>query len=463
MSTPELRIFVSSTTEDLKESCRPIAIDTIRMYESEHVSPVVMEDWVYEHDNAVLICQQELLKSSHYMGIFAYRHGWVPIQYNDKQKSITELEYDWAIEHHKPHRMFILIPQKGTKIDDLLQVKVGVCTPAEYDAQQAFLRRVKQNENICCFFEDLEDLRKRIRLMINRWRMINDSLLNHIKGLQYAANTGITETTEAPIVLKSIVRPQSFKREYGHRKHREQFVSILSNIEESSDTAGACFIIHGAEDHGHDELIDDLRRKLPPECCNFQLPCTSLTGNTAGSFFDQLANWLANEDEVASPVEMASAADVANMLKQKKLVYQHVVLQVHDINDFQGGIKGFLTDFWQPLIVALGHTDAFRLIVFVTVIGSIPDDCQHLFWQQTEDDDDLYEFNPKQAVVLPEIKPFSQKEIAAWLKSAFPTIDHARVQAEATNIFRRTNGLPIKVYRELQKLHSSTKRVSYAR
>lgn len=463
MTTSEIRIFVSSTTEDLKESCRPIAIDAIRMHATVHVSAAVMEDWIYEHDDAVLICRRELQNSSHYMGLFAYRRGWIPAKHNDERKSITELEYDWAARHLSPRRMFILMPEKDTKIAIELRIKAGGQTAAEYDAQQAFLHRVRQNGN-CCFFKDLDDMQQRIRFMINRWRTVKDSLLDHVEELRRAASDDPNATAEVPIIRRASARPQSFKREHGHRKHREQFVTILSNIEESAATPGACFIIHGAEDHGHDELIDDLRRKLPPECCNLQLTCTSFTGaNTARSFFDQLANWLADDDEDVSPAAMASAAEVAGLLKQKKLIYQHVVLQVHDVTDFQGGLKAFLTDFWQPLVTALARADAFRLILFVAVTGPIPDDCQPLFWQAAEADDDLYEFNPMQAVVLPKIKPFSQKEIAAWLKSAFPGVEDAHVQAEAANIFRRTKGLPVKVYRELQKLHPSTKRVSYAR
>ena len=99
------RIYISSTYSDLKEY-RENVYQTLRRMQHDAVA---MEDYVATGQHPPLDkCLADVAKSDLYVGIFAWRYGYIPDEGNPQQKSITELEYRQAQQLGKPCFIFLL-------------------------------------------------------------------------------------------------------------------------------------------------------------------------------------------------------------------------------------------------------------------------------------------------------------------------------------------------------------------
>ncbi|HLL76379.1 MAG TPA: DUF4062 domain-containing protein [Pyrinomonadaceae bacterium] len=87
------RIYISSTYSDLKE-CREAVAQILRSGRHEVIA---MEDYVAADQRPLDKCLADVERCDIYVGIFAWRYGFVPGSYNPEQKSITELEYRHAV------------------------------------------------------------------------------------------------------------------------------------------------------------------------------------------------------------------------------------------------------------------------------------------------------------------------------------------------------------------------------
>lgn len=97
------RVFVSSTSKDLKEHREAVRDAIIKM----KMFPVMMEDFSAEPTPPVDLCMREVDHSDIYIGIFAHRYGYRP---EGSEISITEMEYDRAVENDIPRLCFLVDP-----------------------------------------------------------------------------------------------------------------------------------------------------------------------------------------------------------------------------------------------------------------------------------------------------------------------------------------------------------------
>jgi formylglycine-generating enzyme required for sulfatase activity len=95
------RIYISSTYEDLKKE-REAAAKAVRRLGHQ---PVYMEDYVAGPQRPVEKCLQDILSCDAYVGIFAWRYGFIP---DGCDKSITHLEYEAANKVGVPCLIFLL-------------------------------------------------------------------------------------------------------------------------------------------------------------------------------------------------------------------------------------------------------------------------------------------------------------------------------------------------------------------
>jgi hypothetical protein len=98
------KIYISSTFNDL-EFCRRQVSLVIRKMGHEDVA---MEYYIAEDKRPIDKCLEDVANCDLYIGIFAWRYGWVPKKGNPKKLSITELEYRQAIEKKKDCLIFLL-------------------------------------------------------------------------------------------------------------------------------------------------------------------------------------------------------------------------------------------------------------------------------------------------------------------------------------------------------------------
>ena len=99
-----MKVYLSATYKDLVEY-RKAAYQQLRMMRHDVIG---MEDYVASDQRPLDKCLADVAESDVYMGIFAWRYGFVPSRGNPQKRSITELEYRKAKELGKPCLIFIL-------------------------------------------------------------------------------------------------------------------------------------------------------------------------------------------------------------------------------------------------------------------------------------------------------------------------------------------------------------------
>ncbi|MEO6202180.1 MAG: DUF4062 domain-containing protein [Nitrospirales bacterium] len=99
-------IYLSSTYEDLKDH-RQVVFEALR--KAGH-QVIAMEDYVAADRRPVDKCLLDVEKADIYVGLFAFRYGYMPPEGhgNPKNLSITELEFRQAEALHKPCLTFVV-------------------------------------------------------------------------------------------------------------------------------------------------------------------------------------------------------------------------------------------------------------------------------------------------------------------------------------------------------------------
>ncbi|MDQ3814012.1 MAG: DUF4062 domain-containing protein, partial [Armatimonadota bacterium] len=98
------RVYVSSTYLDLQEHRRQVSLVLRRMGHED----VAMDYYTAEDRPAVDKCLADVATCDIYVGIFAWRYGWIPKQNNPEGLAITEMEYRQAMKDGKVCLVFLL-------------------------------------------------------------------------------------------------------------------------------------------------------------------------------------------------------------------------------------------------------------------------------------------------------------------------------------------------------------------
>lgn len=98
------KIYISSTYKDLVEH-RAAVHKALRMARHEVRA---MEDYLAADERPLDVCRNDVAGCDLYVGIFAFRYGFVPETDNPEKKSITELEYLHAGALGKKRLIFLL-------------------------------------------------------------------------------------------------------------------------------------------------------------------------------------------------------------------------------------------------------------------------------------------------------------------------------------------------------------------
>jgi len=97
-------VFISSTAKDLP-TYRDKAIDTCR---EAGFDTIEMERFAADDRSALQLCKAKVEESDIYLGIYAFRYGTIP---EGEDRSITEMEYDWASALEMPRLLFLMDPE----------------------------------------------------------------------------------------------------------------------------------------------------------------------------------------------------------------------------------------------------------------------------------------------------------------------------------------------------------------
>jgi hypothetical protein len=146
-------VYISSTCRDLKEYRAAVA-ETLRRCD---YNVDAMEKYPARDDRPKSACEADAAKCDLYVGIFAWRYGYVPPEDNPEGKSITELEYLAAGQANKPRLIFLLdddFPWPSSQRDAEQEADGG--------KRVRDLRNRLRNERWTAFFKSPDDLAKQV-------------------------------------------------------------------------------------------------------------------------------------------------------------------------------------------------------------------------------------------------------------------------------------------------------------
>ena len=160
-----MKIYISSTFIDL-EAHRAAAAKVLRQLGHEILA---MEDYVAADDRPLSTCLKHVEEADVYLGIFAWRYGYVPDEQNPGGKSITELEYIHARSKSKPCLIFLSEPSATwppAYVDGV--TNEGQSGRLIRDLRSHFLKK-----HLVSFFQTPDDLAKLASVAVRRLEIDN--------------------------------------------------------------------------------------------------------------------------------------------------------------------------------------------------------------------------------------------------------------------------------------------------
>jgi len=157
------KIYLSSTYTDLKDYREAVYRALRRM----HYDVIAMEDYVATDQRPQDKCLADVSSCTLYIGLFAWRYGYIPPKDNPEHKSITELEYCTARAKGISRLIFILkegAPWPSNQIDALTG-------DSESGKRIAQLRQELTREEHVSFFETPDQLAALISPAAHLWKV----------------------------------------------------------------------------------------------------------------------------------------------------------------------------------------------------------------------------------------------------------------------------------------------------
>lgn len=191
------RVYISSTVQDLKEY-RESVTNVLRKCGFDVES---MEKYPARDERPKGACEADAAGCDVYVGIFAWRYGYVPPEDNPEQKSITELEYLAAEKAGKPRFVFLL--------DENI-----AWPPTLLDSQQdgggkqiLDLRNRLKTERWAAFFRSPDDLANQVLTTVIQYRSMKKvAFLSEIQDINDAKEFG---PSYLPNIQNQINQPAS--------------------------------------------------------------------------------------------------------------------------------------------------------------------------------------------------------------------------------------------------------------
>ena len=149
----QLKVYISSTYEDLKEY-REAVYDVLRKVKADTIA---MEDYVAQDQRPLQTCLEDVASCHIYLGIFAWRYGYIPNDNNENPNnlSITELEYREAKEKGIPCLIFLL--DESVSPPSLQFIDGTVQSGTTGDNINRLREELKKNHSIS-FFKNKDEL-----------------------------------------------------------------------------------------------------------------------------------------------------------------------------------------------------------------------------------------------------------------------------------------------------------------
>ncbi|WP_414584883.1 hypothetical protein [Scytonema sp. PCC 10023] len=127
-----------------------------------------------------------------------------------------------------------------------------------------------------------------------------------------------------------------------------------------------------------------------------------------------------------------------------------VILEITEIQRFNGSLLSFIKDFWHPTVSVLKKPTQHRLVILLTLEQTILPEWEAFVQSPLAMDDDS-EIDSMRPIKLAELKEFTEKELTSWLYK-WRSPNDALVLAET--LMKETEGKPEGLYNKL--LHDNS-------
>jgi uncharacterized protein DUF4062 len=189
-------VYVSSTFVDLAEH-RAAAVHMLG--QMRHTS-IAMEAYVARDARVVDQCLEDVARCDIYMGIFAWRYGYVPGSDNPEALSVTEIEYQHARTLGKP-RLLFTVPADAPWPDQFRDTVTG---DSGRGAAVERLRNIVDNDRLPGRFATPDDLARVVAASIH---LLSSDAKSRAMSPDLASASCLTlQTSETPEIVANITR-----------------------------------------------------------------------------------------------------------------------------------------------------------------------------------------------------------------------------------------------------------------
>jgi hypothetical protein len=443
------KIFLSSTAKDcnvyrkeLKEALEKGVPVTVHL----------QEDWAGGAALVMTMCRDKIVDQDGYIGLFGHRYGWIPEQ-SESAKSITHLEWEWAIKHWTSPQppIFIFLPLPGREADQLLKQMAEDALQEEYSdsesERQESLRRQKSfledvrgwaRNRFINFYETAQELREKGSASINHWNR---------------------DIWKQALQVGEVARVRISDAELGAIGRDEQvgvLEKILPHLRRPKREVAAAFVVHGEENHGQRHFANFLAEWEEWEEADQIYPPSRPDQPEDPA---HLARWACGL--LGQPVALDEAMESLVSTLAARLEESNVVVFLQSLGEAADRWSQFSADFWKPLQQQLGHAVSQNhrgsLYWFVVDHEPCPYGEADIFNPLAQDALDLntkdQQLNTTQLIPMPQLRPLKMEDVDDWLKGRKPKLNGERIsyekRAQIAMAVTRPDGIPVSVFERL--------------
>jgi len=161
-------VMISSTARDLPEHRKEVLDACLR----QSMFPVMMEHLPAADADAIAESLRMVDEAEIYLGIFAFRYGYIP---DGHDISITEMEYNRAVERKIPRLLFLMHDDHPVKPAD-------VETGPGAEKLKAFKARL-QKERVVAYFNSPADLRAKVIDSLSRYHKEDLTAFHYVRDI----------------------------------------------------------------------------------------------------------------------------------------------------------------------------------------------------------------------------------------------------------------------------------------
>ena len=165
----QLRVMISSTARDLPEHRQKVMDACMRL---GMFYPDMMEHLTASDANALEVSLKIADRAQIYVGVFAFRYGYVP---DGQSISVTESEYNRAVERGIPRLIFLMSDQHNIKPGDFE-------TGEGAEKLKALKERLKK-ERVVGFFDSEDDLKAQVIQALVPYRESNIAEFHYVSDI----------------------------------------------------------------------------------------------------------------------------------------------------------------------------------------------------------------------------------------------------------------------------------------